>query len=223
MTFSDILYAIGGIFVSSLGGGAIVFALSSWFGKVWANWILEKDRARYAEQLEGVRAKYQREVEGELQQLRDRLERGQFVHRLQFETEFKIYRELWEKLVEAKGAALQLRYIATPVNADTTPEQIDERNIQRYSKAEAAFRKCYISSEPFLDPQVHEVVKKLAHAIFDEGCSFADRTHTHAKDHWAETKKNAKLIEEHTEAICGAIRQRIGMMNVLPDGPPSIG
>ena len=79
--FWDALYAAGAIAVSSLGGGSVVLVLSSWIGKTWANRILEKDRARY-----------QRKMDANLQLLRDRIERGQFVHRLQFETEFKVYR-----------------------------------------------------------------------------------------------------------------------------------
>jgi hypothetical protein len=42
--------------VTGLGGGAvIIWALSSWLGKVWANRILEKDRLRYNRELEVIK------------------------------------------------------------------------------------------------------------------------------------------------------------------------
>lgn len=44
------------------GGGAIIFFLSSWLGKVWANRILEADRSKYAAELEGIKLANQNAV-----------------------------------------------------------------------------------------------------------------------------------------------------------------
>ena len=43
------------VLVSVGGGSLIIFALSSWLGKVWANRILETDRNRYAQDMESIR------------------------------------------------------------------------------------------------------------------------------------------------------------------------
>jgi uncharacterized membrane protein len=43
MTFSEIAEMAASVIVS-LGGGLIVFGLSSYLGKVWANRVLEKQR-----------------------------------------------------------------------------------------------------------------------------------------------------------------------------------
>lgn len=52
MSIDEIL-KISASIIASLGGGSIiVFAFSNWLGKVWANRILEKDRAIYAAQIE---------------------------------------------------------------------------------------------------------------------------------------------------------------------------
>lgn len=41
--------------VASLGGGSvIIWAVSSWLGRIWANRILEKDRLRYQKGLEAT-------------------------------------------------------------------------------------------------------------------------------------------------------------------------
>jgi uncharacterized protein YgfB (UPF0149 family) len=45
---SEDIWQIAGAVITALGGGAaIVFALSSWLAKVWANRILESDKAKY--------------------------------------------------------------------------------------------------------------------------------------------------------------------------------
>jgi hypothetical protein len=52
MTITDML-AIAGSLLLSLGGGAvIVFALAKWLGGVWANRILENERAQRAREQE---------------------------------------------------------------------------------------------------------------------------------------------------------------------------
>jgi hypothetical protein len=58
----------------SLTSGALIWIPSSWLGKVWANRILEKDRARYQTQIETL-----------IEDMRTRDSKELFVHRLQFE------------------------------------------------------------------------------------------------------------------------------------------
>lgn len=74
MTISDFFY-IGGSVVVSLGGGAlIVFRLSGWLGKVWAERLMEKERQDHTIQLEHLRTSLQLESEEQLSSLRSRLE-----------------------------------------------------------------------------------------------------------------------------------------------------
>ena len=53
-------YQIGFVLLSSAGGAALIIAaLSSWLGKVWANRILESDRAKYAKELDNIRHQFE--------------------------------------------------------------------------------------------------------------------------------------------------------------------
>lgn len=55
------IFSIAGAVLASLGGGAaIVLALSSWLGKVWANRLMEADKSRYAKELETAKAELTR-------------------------------------------------------------------------------------------------------------------------------------------------------------------
>lgn len=61
MTPSDVLQ-IALTILASLGGGVvIVFALSSFLGKVWANRLMEKDRAKHEGELEQLRTDLHRD------------------------------------------------------------------------------------------------------------------------------------------------------------------
>ena len=63
MTPRDI-FSLATAIIASLGGGAVlVLALSSWLGRVWANRILEGDKAKYAQALEDLKSQYLRDTE----------------------------------------------------------------------------------------------------------------------------------------------------------------
>lgn len=56
MRVTDIL-SIAAAVIASLGGGAvIVLGISSWIGKIWANRLMEADKARFAKDLKNLEA-----------------------------------------------------------------------------------------------------------------------------------------------------------------------
>ena len=55
MSWEDALKLVSAFLASVGGAGAIIFGLSSWLGKVWANRILEADRVKYQTQLEVIK------------------------------------------------------------------------------------------------------------------------------------------------------------------------
>jgi hypothetical protein len=63
MTLENV-YQIAFIILSSVGGAAVIIAaLSSWLGKVWANRILESDKAKYTQELDKIRHQFQIELD----------------------------------------------------------------------------------------------------------------------------------------------------------------
>lgn len=74
MTLQEVL-TIGAAVVASLGGGGlIVFCLSSFLGKVWADRLMESERARHNQELERLRATLSAENEKAVAQMRTELE-----------------------------------------------------------------------------------------------------------------------------------------------------
>ncbi len=57
-----VLQIVGAVLFSIASGGAVVFALSSWLGKVWANRILEAEKNKYARDLETLKAEFQLQI-----------------------------------------------------------------------------------------------------------------------------------------------------------------
>lgn len=59
----DAIWNIAQAILLSLGGGAaIVFAFSTWLGKVWAERILEKDRAKYQREIELIKGDLNKKI-----------------------------------------------------------------------------------------------------------------------------------------------------------------
>ena len=62
MNINDI-FLVSGAIIGSVGGAAVIIvALSTWLGKVWANRILESDRARYASELENLKSDLSKKI-----------------------------------------------------------------------------------------------------------------------------------------------------------------
>lgn len=88
---------VSAILVSLGGGAAIIFGFSSWLGKLWADRIMRKDKAKYDKELEEIKDKLQTERE-----------KQKLIFSLYFEGQFKIYNELWVALIELEDGVSQL-------------------------------------------------------------------------------------------------------------------
>jgi hypothetical protein len=74
MTLTELI-SIGATVVVSLGGGGVVvFGLSNWFGKLWADRLMESERHRYAIDLEQLRDSLRRRSDEALTSVRTQLD-----------------------------------------------------------------------------------------------------------------------------------------------------
>ncbi len=53
----------GAVILSTGAGGTIVFGLSNWLGKLWAERIFQAERVRYEEYLKGIQHQLNSEIE----------------------------------------------------------------------------------------------------------------------------------------------------------------
>jgi hypothetical protein len=119
-----------------------------WIDKWWLTRALEKEKAETQRQLEALRAE---------------LGRRHTVHKLQFEMEFQLYRELWKALVDLRAKA-----IVTPV-LDRMPAEKDISDVyeERFEEARKAFncaKRLFHDHRPFY----HESVTQVAESVLSE-------------------------------------------------------
>lgn len=129
MDIADVFYASSAILVSVGGAAAIIFGLSSWLGKVWANRILEQDKLRYTSELEEIKSKLQAD-----------LQQRQLIFSLYFEGQFKIYNDLWISLSELQDSV------------DSLWSEANHRNLQRLVSMLTKAKKQIRSSAILINP-----------------------------------------------------------------------
>lgn len=186
--------------IKAIGIGLpVVFALCAWLGKVWAARILEGDRKKYAERLEAFTTD---EIAKRNAQLKE-LEKGQLVHRLQFEAEFKCYQALWVTMVELRRAVLALR-------PALDLEIVDKKaRLGRYESAFLEARDAFALNGPFLHPTVFAACDVLLKRAHEENIDFVARSEQ-TVEYWDSAIRNATAIGDAVDSVSGAIRARIG-------------
>ncbi len=102
MNLTEVLQTGSAILISLGGAGAIIMALSSWLGKVWAARILEEDKNKYQVALEQLKSQYQLDVE-----------KNKSVFLRYSESQFNLYNSVWVALCDLEKAADQLWAAAT--------------------------------------------------------------------------------------------------------------
>jgi hypothetical protein len=163
----------------------IVFGLAAWLGKVWANRILESDRAKYRTQVEGL-----------LADLRVRDDKELLVHRLQFEKEFAICQELWSR---ARRLALACHGFHDLQQGPVKPE---EELVKELVEAHDAVLETVYANEPFYATTVYEAAEALRKLVIDLHLSLRRiRRLEGAKDREMPTEKLIELDEEKARLL----------------------
>jgi hypothetical protein len=128
MTLTDTIF-IGASVVASLGGGAaIVFALSNWLGKVWADRLMQKERQDYALQLEHLRNSLRLASEEQLASLRSQLDIAKETRVREHLDRVTIYRTAVDLIA---GLVAKIQMILLQRRGPLTPDELHEFEVQR--------------------------------------------------------------------------------------------
>jgi hypothetical protein len=111
MTFLDIAKIALTVIASIGGGGAIVFGLSSFLGKLWADRALEKQRHEYAQMIQGK----QHQLDAALKRVQMELDTLGLLHSLRTKEEFSRLSKLWKRLANLTEA-FKLLTTSEPTN-----------------------------------------------------------------------------------------------------------
>ena len=134
-----------GEFSGLLSLQVVLSGLAAWLGKVWAERIASGEQAKLDERLRCIEAS---------------LEAVTHVTKAQFETEFEIYRELWDRMLTATGMFLcvpAVRDSALPEQADHRPKQLELLN-----KAVGDFGATLQRNRPFYAEEVYRATEPIS-------------------------------------------------------------
>lgn len=128
MSVTAIFEVAGAVLVSVGGATVILFALSTWLGKVWANRIMQVDRAKYEKELEHLRSELRRTTDTEIERLR---------HSQHAEMDVLIRRR---KIYEQAIVSLRIFLTSAPI----LTEEDQKKLLEDKKKFLAAFDLCYL-------------------------------------------------------------------------------
>ena len=134
---------VSGAILGSVGGAAaIIFGLSTWLGKVWANRILEKDKLKYSSELEVIK-----------KQLQSETQKQQLMFSMYFEGQFKLYNDLWVSLAELQNGVEALWSEANTRNLKSF--------VSAVKKAKKQIRDSALLIEPEHYDEIMEAIENL--------------------------------------------------------------
>lgn len=202
--FQDVMKIVGATLLSVGGGGLVVMAMSSWLGKVWAQRLMQKDIAKHATDLEALKSK----LEGMNKKVQAELDKTVYVHRVQFETEFKALSDIWNKVSTVRQALAGLRpqlEIISP-EKDTAVVQMDkfERKFNKFSAASGELRQAAHNQSPFYTREIYDEILRIIDTLSDEEAQlkltdeppFTDVWYKRGEQNWTITLSTADRISE---------------------------
>jgi len=115
MSFVDIINIVTASLLSVGGGAAIIFGLSSWLGKIWANRLMEAERAKHSKELEGLRIRWQHDSEKSLADIKTELDIYKEKHLKGHSDKLAIYRLAVDIVADLLGDLDITKLAATPL------------------------------------------------------------------------------------------------------------
>lgn len=159
MNVKDILEIAAAIIASVGGCGIIILGLSKWFGGVLANKLLENEKLKYNKELE----EYKSKLNEQLNKVKSISEKELYVSKAQYDNEYKIYMEIWEKLHNCTAYTLQL-YPQGPVNVPADENAMLDYQKKKYKKYYEHFIDFTLTIDkyaPFYQQEFYEKFKEI--------------------------------------------------------------
>ncbi len=118
--------------ITSIGSAAaIIFGLSSWLGKVWANRLMESEKAAHARDLEKLRSELQHTNEVKLSQLKEELDTYKQKHLRGHGDKVRIYRLVVDVVINLLGDLDMAQQLA-PIEAVERWDKFNRGRMQAY-------------------------------------------------------------------------------------------
>lgn len=120
MEFIEYVKLFGAMLASVGGATVVIIGLSKWFGDFLAKRLLDNYNNMHKKELEGLKGKYQKELE----KTKTELEKAKSLFLRYSEKQFELYNDLWRVLLYTKNQADSLWESAIPEKIPSFSEQL---------------------------------------------------------------------------------------------------
>lgn len=154
------IFALFGKIVASVGGaGLIIIGLSSWIGKIWADKLMETQRKQNQKEIE----KFKSELHKELELLKAKNEKMNYITKTQFDAEFKMYQELSEAcfLMFLDNSLLFHRGIDYLPREEEECKKIFEERYKAARGSLIVYQNMLYKYAPFISIKLYELFEQL--------------------------------------------------------------
>lgn len=222
-----IFEVVSTVILSVGGAGAIIFALSNWLGKVWANRILENEKAEHNKEIED----YKSRLELELQKYNYLNDKATHISKKQYEKEFEFYMEIWESLTQLTQKTFNLFRFFERVPKDE--EKNKEFKLEKYEEYRISYNNfvnLYKKYLPFYDKNISEKFIEFRDLCIEQGATYGtyiseplvDNNEDWTFDMSKEERKKArqeipKKIQDLEDGIAVVIREYLMSLQELSD------
>lgn len=224
-----IFQVIASVLLSIGGGGAIVFGLSSFLAKVWANRILEAEKAAHAEEIQ----KFKQKLDVELAAIKASNDKAVYITKSQYDKEFEIYMNIWECFIELRFATERLypEGVENSPTDDDALKKFNDKKMDDFSKAYDKFIVLIRKFGPFYKKEFYdefEEIREICYKVFRifkryNFDKYNNTTYTLVKDTMNITPKESdyvydeshKLIKENHDYMLEVIREYLLNLQVI--------
>ena len=148
-----------------------------------------------------------------IRKLEHKQKKGEFVHRLQFETEFQAYKEIWNKLIDLRQITYDLRDIHEIGKSDELMDR--EWKNRRIKKLMMTQGDCLVTFErhkPFYPDEIYKAIKEVTTTSIIEQIDYEHDDMPY--EAMEKRNKNIDKLLSNMDDVCEAIRKRIGVIKI---------
>ena len=222
------VFQIAGAIVASVGTSAgIIFGLSNWLGKVWASRILENEKKNHNLEIEGYKSRLNKEINI----LNSTIDKSLHVTKLQYDKEFSIYLEIWEKLSNCVISTNNLFPLYENIPSDEKElEKFHKEKFKNFADAYNEFSNTIIKYSPFYEEEFYKLFVNLRNICSAQGSMFNtynfevkyNLTYASARDTKMSSEernnaynKNPKRISELQNELQKEIREHLKTLRTI--------
>ena len=146
-----------------------------------------------------------------IESLKSKNEKATLIHKIQFEKEFDIYKDLWSSLIDLKRITESLRPELDHVDINQSDAERKRERLEKLDEIFIKFLNSFEKNKPFYSEKVYLELSEIIKIVKTEAFEFQKKREN--IDYWDEAKSNIKKITLLLDKTSDIIRNRIGLIS----------